>query len=368
MGTQTEPPSPTSLHERAIVIDGHSDLLVSISDGLVRLNQRLSLPDYHSWKPAGQTGGEAPASQPGVFPMSAHSEYYGPAGLYSLPQWLQGGVTVQVLAIYLDDKHLDRALQRGLEMAWWLHKEAEDNPAFKLVTQVNEIFRLKKEGKVGGVLSFEGFEPLGSELRFLDLYYKLGLRMASLTHNRRNLYADGPQYGVKTGGLTALGKQAIRRMNELGIVVDLVHMNETGFWEILELTQAPVVLSHTSAFSFCRNRDEFPPHPGFDLRYDRPKLEAIAKNRGVLGVIFFSQDSLEAIVANIETLLDIVGPDCIGIGSDFFGLEFSPPGLEDISQVPRLTERLLQKGHTEETILKILGGNFLRVFKEVWKE
>ena len=357
-----------SLHDRAIVIDGHSDILVSIADGLTRLNQQLSLPDYHAWKPAGQAAEQPAQNTPGQFAMSAHTEYFGSAGLYSLPQLRQGGATVQVMAVYLDDKHLDRALQRGLEMTWWLHKEVEDNPDFELVTQVDRIFRLKKEGKVGGVLSFEGFEPLGPDLRFLDLYYKLGLRMASLTHNRRNLFADGPQYGVKTGGLTNLGKQAIRRMNELGIVVDLVHISEAGFWEILELSQSPVVVSHTSAFAFCRNRDEYPPHPGFDLRYDRPKLEAIARNKGVLGVIFFDQVSLDAVVANIETLLDVVGPDAIGLGSDFFGLEFCPPELEDISRLPRLTERLLQRGHTEETILKILGGNFVRVFEQVWKK
>jgi len=357
-----------SLHDRAIVIDGHSDILVSIADGLTRLNQQLPLPDYRTWRIASQTAEQPAQNTTGQFVMSAHTEYFGSAGLYSLPQLRQGGATVQVMAIYLDDKHLDRALQRGLEMTWWLHKETEDNPDFELVTQVDQIFRLKKEGKVGGVLSFEGFEPLGPDLGFLDLYYKLGLRMASLTHNRRNLFADGPQYGVKTGGLTALGKQAIRRMNELGIVVDLVHISETGFWEILELTQSPVVISHTSAFAFCRNRDEYPPHPGFDLRYDRPKLEAIARNKGVLGVIFFDQINLDAVIANIETLLDVVGPDAIGLGSDFYGMEFCPPGLEDISKLPRLTERLLKRGHAEVTILKILGGNFVRVFEQVWKK
>jgi microsomal dipeptidase-like Zn-dependent dipeptidase len=92
------------------------------------------------------------------------------------------------------------------------------------------------EGKCGGILAFEGFESLGSDLRFLDLFYKLGLCVASLTHSRRNFFADGTQQDVQSGGLTTLGKQAVKRMNEQGIVIDLGHLNQVGFWEVLELS------------------------------------------------------------------------------------------------------------------------------------
>jgi membrane dipeptidase len=92
------------------------------------------------------------------------------------------------------------------------------------------------EGKCGGILAFEGFESLGSDLRFLDLFYKLGLRVASLTHSRRNFFADGTQQDMQSGGLTTLGKQAVKRMNEQGIVIDLGHLNQVGFWEVLELS------------------------------------------------------------------------------------------------------------------------------------
>ena len=149
-------------------------------------------------------------------------------------------------AIYLRDNDLERALQRGLEMTWWLHREAADNPQFEVITTVADLRRVKAEGKCGGILSFEGFEPLGFDLRFLDLWYRLGLRMASLTHSRRNFFGDGTQRGVQTGGLTDAGKQAVRRMNELGIVVDLGHLNQVGFWEVIELSTQPVVFSHTA--------------------------------------------------------------------------------------------------------------------------
>jgi membrane dipeptidase len=362
-------PTPNSathaakLHQRAIVIDGHSDILMAIADKKARLNAWLQLPDPAHWEPplrADWSAEQFHALQP-------HTLYFGSAGLYSLPQFRAGGLTVQICAIYLKDMQLDHAVQRGLEMAWWLHREVQENPGFELVRTTRDIERIKQEGKCGAILSFEGLEPLGPDLWMLDLYYQLGLRMASLTHNRRNLYADGVQSTVKTGGLTRLGKQAIRRMNELGIVVDLVHLNETGFWEVLELTQAPVIFSHTSPFCFGRLPQSDPPRPGFDLTRDRARLEALARNGGVLGVIFFDQGELDKVVGDIEFLLELIGPDHVGLGSDYYGAQFAPLGLEDISKVPAITQALVKRGHSDEVILKILGGNFMRVFEQVWK-
>ena len=235
----------------------------------------------------------------------------------------------------------------------------------------------EREDKVGAILSFEGFEPLGPDLRFLDLYYKLGLRIASLTHTRRNLYADGAPLGLvsgaaKGGGLTALGRQAIRRMNELGIVVDLVHINDVGFWEILDLSQAPVICSHSTGTMFVTPGQEavgplgIPGRPGLALPRDRERLEAIARNGGVLGIIFFYKETLDDVIADIETALEAMGPDHVGLGSDYYGLELAPRELEDVSKLPALTKRLVERGHSDEVILKILGENFLRVFEQVW--
>jgi membrane dipeptidase len=253
-------------------------------------------------------------------------------------------------------------------MTWCLHREAEEYDDFELVTTVEDIRRLKREGKCGGILAFEGLEPLGFDLRFLDLFYKLGLRMASLTHNRRNFFADGLQGHIQTGGLTDLGKQAVRRMNELGIVIDLGHMNQVGFWEILDISQAPVVLSHTSPRKlFPLRADESPWHPARDVSRGRERLEALARNGGVVGAVFYGQEDIEDVVADIEYVIDLVGPDHVGLGSDLYGMDTSPKGLEDISRIPALTEALVRRGHSDETILKFLGGNYVRVFERVWK-
>lgn len=358
------------LHRQAIVIDGHSDILIPIADGKMRMNERVEVPDPATWQPdMGMVGG---AGSEFYFPH--HAIHFGPMGQFDIPRLQEGGVTVEVCAIYIDDSQLNWSLSRGLQMAWCLHREVEESDALELVTSVADIRRVKNEGKCGVLLSFEGFDALGSDLRFLDLYHKLGLRMASLTHCRRNAYADGSQDGVETGGLTALGRQAVRRMNALGIVVDLVHINDAGFWEIMDLTTAPVVVSHSSSTNFPAVGAKAPgplgdlPRPGLVLPRDREKLVTLAFNGGVLGVIWFYKAELDDVVEDIEIALEVMGPDHVGIGSDLYGLQLAPRGLEDISKFPALTHRLVERGHSDDVILKILGGNLMRVFERVWKK
>lgn len=354
------------LHEQAIIIDGHCDILVPVTDRKVRLGEWTQIPDPTTWEPP--MGFEMDPSS-NIYDFSPHTQYFGPAGQYSIPQFIQGGLTAQACAIYLEDTHLDRALQRALEMTWWLYKEAEDNPNFELITRVADIHKIKREGKCGGFLTFEGLEPLGFDLRFLDLFYKFGLRMASLSHARRNFFADGQRANVKTGGLTELGKQAVKRMNELGIVVDLGHINLTGFWEVIELCKAPLVFSHTSPRKYFPARSEDSSlYPTFIMEQGHERLRAIADTGGVVGVIFYNQEDLDEVIKDIEYVIDIVGPDHVGLGSDLYGFERAPKNLEDMSKLPAITQRLLERGHSDENILKILGENYLRVFSKVWKE
>ena len=353
------------LHRQAIIIDGHSDILMPLTDGKIRLGEKTNVPDPKTWQPPFNIHNQGLDEES---LMDVYDSYFTAVGQYSVPQFLEGGLTVQVCAIYMENKHLERAVQRGLEMAWCLLHETEINEDFDLVTSVADIRRIKKEGKSGAVLSFEGFEPLGYELRFLDLYYRLGLRMASLTHNRRNFFADGTQYHIKTGGLTDTGKKAVQRMNELGIVVDLGHINQVGFWEVMELTSQPLVVSHqTPTQMYPLDPTTSPFHPARDVSRGRERLEALQKNGGVFGVIFYGQKDTEDIINDIEYLLEIIGPDHIGLGTDLCGYGKAPKGLEDIGKLPLFTEALLKRGHSDEFILKFLGENYLRVFEQVWK-
>ncbi|NCF64825.1 MAG: hypothetical protein GWP61_02555 [Chloroflexi bacterium] len=108
------------------------------------------------------------------------------------------------------------------------------------------------------------------------------------------------------------------------------------------------------------------PRQRLELPRDRSMLEALSSNGGVLGLIWFGHRDIDSVVQDIETALEVMGPDHIGLGSDHFGLELAPIGLEDISKAPSITQKLVERGHDDETILKFLGGNYLRVFEEVW--
>lgn len=357
-----------ALHRRAIVIDGHSDILIPVTEGKMSLGDRVEVPDL-DWEPP-----PGLANNPLVrFGMGAHTVWFGPMGQYDLPRWQEGGITAQLCAIYLDDDWLRDPVRRGFEMVWNLHDQIDRHDALVLATTAGDIRRAKEEGRVALVLTFEGCEALGTDPRFLDLYYRLGLRSASLTHTRRNIFADGCWAADRRGGLTALGKEAVRRMDDLGIVIDLVHIGEVGFSEILELTTRPVILSHTTPTMFPDTAPEAGdlldgklPRPRLELPRDRWMLEALAANGGVLGLIHVAHRDLDSVVRDIETALDVMGPDHIGLGSDHYGREMAPAGLEDISKVPRLTEELAARGHSDEVIVKFLGENYLRVFEEVW--
>jgi membrane dipeptidase len=353
-----------AIHNRAIIIDGHSDILMPVADGKMRLGDAFQLPDPATWRaPIGWRR----SAEAELYDMSPHTDYFQTMGHYDIPRFLAGGLTAQAMAIFIDGQHLDRPLHRALEMIYWLQREAEESPDFSLITTVADIIAIKQAGKTGGFLTFEGFEPLESDLKLLDVFHALGLRMASMTHSRRNFFADGTQLGVKTGGLTAPGKAAVRRMNELGIVIDLAHLNLAGCWDVVGLTDAPIVLSH------CSPRRNFPDDPtGSPLYPDlvdetsRPLLDAIAKTDGVVGIIAYSQPTLDDFLDDIDAAIRAVGPDHVGLGTDFFGIDRAPTGFTGMHELPNVTQGLLERGHSDETILKILGENYLRVFREVW--
>ena len=352
------------LHQRAIIIDGHSDILMPITDGKMRLSDRFELPDPTTWQPP---PGWRRSAEADFYDMSPHTDYFQTMGHYDIPRFREGGLTAQAMAVFIDANHLDRPLHRALEMISWLRREAEESPDFSLITSASDIVAIKEVGNTGGFLTFEGFEPLESDLKLLDMFYALGLRMASLTHSRRNFFADGTQPGVKTGGLTIPGKAAVRRMNELGIVIDLAHLNLAGCWDVVGLTDAPVVLSH------CSPRRNFPDDPKSSPLYpdlvdetSRPLMDAIAKTGGVIGIIAYSQPTLDTYLDDIEAALRAVGPDHVGLGTDFFGLDSAPTGFTGMHELPNVTKGLLDRGHSDDTILKILGENYLRVFRQVW--
>lgn len=364
MTTNSETSRVEALHHDAIIIDGHSDILMALADGKMRLGDRVALPPHEDWQPP---LGVTESEETKLYDFSPHTAYFQTMGHYDLPRFREGGLTAQAFAIFIDSAHLDRPLHRTLDMVYWLRREAAEHDDFALATNVADLHRIKQEGKSGGFLTFEGFEPLESDLKLLDVFYDLGLRMASLTHSRRNFFADGTQMGVKTGGLSKPGHDAVKRMNELGIVIDLAHLNVSGSWEVVERSEAPVVLSH------CSPRKYFPENPATSPLYpdivderSRALLDAIAKTGGLVGIIAYNQPDLDAFIDDIDFVIRAVGPDHVGLGTDFFGIERAPSGFQTMAELPNLTAGLVARGYTDEVIRKVLGDNYLRVFSQVW--
>ncbi len=367
---ETNPRRWDALHRQAVVIDGHSDILIPVTQGRMSLEQRVEVPGLDWVPPPGLE------RNPLVrFGMGPHTVWFGCMGQYDIPRWREGGVTAQLCAVYLDDDWLRDPFRRGMEMVWNLHDQTARHDDLILATTARQIREAKAAGRIALILSFEGCEPLGDDPRFLDLYHRLGLRVVSLTHTRRNVFADGCWAAERQGGLTPLGRQVVERLDALRIVIDLVHISDAGFWEILELTNRPVILSHTTPTMFPDTAPESKdllrgklPRPRLELPRDRPRLEAVARTGGVVGLIHVAHRNLDSVVRDIETALEVMGPDHVGLGSDYYGRELAPEGLEDISRVPRLTEALAARGHSDETIVKFLGANYLRVFETVWGE
>ena len=331
------------LHREAIVIDAHSDILMAVADGRVRLGERTKVDGLHTRDVRGH---------------------------YDLPRWKEGGVTAQVCAIFIRHSEIHFALTRGLDMVAGAYHEIAENEDLVLVRNASEISAAKQDGKVGLMLSFEGVDPLGHNLRLFPVFYQLGVRMASLTHARRNYFSGGVMRGDigEDGGLTPIGVDAIKMMNDLGIVVDVRHMDARSIGQVLEISTQPVIFSHVNSLeAFPRNPNERTYFPFTkDSRINRRQmLRDICGTEGVICVIFWRQKSIEAIIDNLEYVAEEVGPEYVGLGSDFYGLDMVANGMEDVSRLPVLTERMMQRGFSDEAIVGILGGNMMRVFDKV---
>jgi membrane dipeptidase len=353
------------LHRRAIIIDGHSDILLPVVRGVTALTEPWPASERARWETiaAQQTAHNSPNWSYTLDPMATLTA---PSGQFELPLLEAGGVTALCASVYVPDDDLARAQEFGLRMVAALHRAIDSNPERCLLIQsVADIHRAKAEGKVGYILTMEGMEPIGRQLDLIDIYARLGLKMTTLTHSRRNALADGTQRGITMGGLTYLGRDALKRLAEFGIVVDLAHISDASFWDIIEAVDGPLLLSHTSLLTvdplYRAAFDHVFP------TYGMTKAQAIAAKGGLIGVVFWSQPNSETLVDELDALIAQIGSDHAGIGTDFYGFRQAPRDLQDSSELPRLTEAMVERGYDDETILKILGGNYLRIFEQVWR-
>jgi membrane dipeptidase len=284
-------------------------------------------------------------------------------GHVDFPRLKEGGVDCQVFAISSERSRTPAyPLRTALEMVARFNKECRQNS--DLVIQVKnyqEIQEANEQGKIAAMLSIEGADVIEGKVELLEIFYDLGVRIVGLVHSLRNQLADGVTDRRTGGGLSQLGIQALEELEKLGMIVDVSHINDEGFWDVIEQVNKPIMASHSNARNVCD-------HP---RNMTDEMIEALAETGGVMGMNFAPSfihpdiATLGGLVDHIDYIVDLVGPDHIGLGSDFDGIPYTPIGLEDVTRMPSITEELVKREYSVEDIKKILGENHLRVFEQV---
>jgi membrane dipeptidase len=372
-----------ALHKKAIVVDGHNDIPTIMVD-----------EDYDIGTPS--------------------------AGKYhtDIPRLKQSGMTGEFFSIYVDRQYATPdwvsknyvrdggSSRRALDLIDASYRMIEKYPRdLMLATSTADIMRAKREGKVGVLMGIEGGHAIENSLSALREFYRLGVRYMTLTHNNTNEWADACCDTARHNGLSDFGKEVVGEMNRLGMFVDISHVSDKTMSDVLDVTKAPVIASHSSARVFSNHKRNIPDE----------LLKRIARNGGVVMVNFYpvfldekvrtadierdaklksQRDALRAqfkddakrleeelkklndanpipnttlsmLVDHIDHIVKIAGVDHVGIGSDFDGVPNLPEGIKDVADLPNITYELLRRGYSERDVLKILGGNFMRAFAEV---
>lgn len=301
------------------------------------------------------------------------------------PTLHEGNMSVVAAAIYLEGKYLpEMGLRVALDQIARLYEEVAADNRFAIAKSTADIAAARAAGKIAFVITMEGVEPLGTDIDLLRVFYELGVRSIGLTHARRNMAADGGIFapsGSSPQGLTAFGKRVIRKCEELGIIVDLAHLNPAGVDDVLAMATRPLILSHTNARRF------------YDIERNSTgeQIKAVAATGGVVGVnaVLVAGDrdntTLDRYVDHIDYMVEMAGIDHVGIGFDFFEFIYTQmpeaekrelnklasihfiPGLTHHGHAANLVQRLAERGYTDDEIEKILRRNFMRVFEEVLK-
>lgn len=321
------------LHRKALVVDTHCDTLMGF------------MP---------QRGWGAPKPRK----LGERSD----SGHIDLPRLVEGGVDCQTFAIYTGSQENEPwALRTALSMVDVFDRECDANDGIVQVRSHDEIIDANKAGKVGALLAMEGAEPLMGDLGILRIFHRLGVRMLSFTWNWRTPFADGLSAKRAESKLTDLGVEALREMERLGIVFDVSHISDSCFWDVVDLKEGPFIASHSNCRAVCDHQR--------NLTDDM--IRALADHGGVMGMNFApmfidkTKATVERVVDHIDHIVELVGVDHVGLGSDFDGIGSTPEGLEDATKMPNITRELVKREYSDEDIVKILGGNHLRVFKEI---
>jgi membrane dipeptidase len=359
------------LHRKAIVVDTHNDILSMMTDDNYDLGVS-SVGKYHT----------------------------------DLARMKQGGLTAEFFSVYVDRKYASGgAARRALDMIDYVYRAAEKHPdELMLAYSAADIRRAKKQGKIAALMGIEGGHAIEDSLMALRDFYRLGVRYMTLTHNNTNNWADSCCDEAKHNGLSDFGKDVVREMNRIGMLVDVAHVSDKTMSDVLDVSTAPIIASHSSARALGDRPRNIPDdllrrigqnggvvmvnfYPGFidpkvieaskarDIRL-KPELDALKEKYKDSPKMLEDETNklyaanplpptpLSILIDHIDHVAQVAGIDHVGLGSDFDGIPTVPVGMEDISKLPNITYELLKRGYSEQDIRKVLGENFLRVFAE----
>ena len=354
------------IHYNAIVMDGHIDT------PLLMLDEGYRFPVRHRIS----------------------------AGDVDLPRMFSGGLDAAFFSIYVAAGYGEggAAVERARSMMGELKRQlTASGDSVALAYSAGDVRRLARQGKKGVLMGLEGGHALARSVDTLRMFYEKGIRYVTLTHVNTNSWADASQSLPRWDGLTAKGRQLVRAMNRLGMLVDLSHVSDSTFYDALSVTKAPPILSHSSSRALVNSV----------RNVSDDMLRALAEKGGVIMINFFDpmvndaltddvmdevyrrieasgtslrrfwyvvydvkqerglpDASVEDVLDHIDHVVEVAGIDHVGLGSDFDGVNDLPTGLHDVARLPWITYGLLKRGYTEEEIYKILGGNALRVLEE----
>jgi membrane dipeptidase len=325
-------------------------------------------------------------------------------GMVDIPRLHEGGMNAPFFSLWVPTFYKgSEAVRRTLDLRDAMQSLLDKHPEqIQLAVSAADIERITKTGRIAAVLSLEGGHQIADDLGVLRMYQRMGIRAMTLTHFRNNNWADSSTDKPQHNGLTDFGKQVVREMNRIGMIVDISHVSDKTFYDAVAVSTKPVLATHSS----CRALNDMPRNMTDDM------LRAVAGNGGVVSINFYpgfispkdaeaarknigkqaSQEpdltgaaldefarkghleslrlkpalaTIDDVVAHIDHAVKVAGIDHVGIGSDFDGIEKVPHGLEDISKMPKLATALKKKGYSDGDIQKIWSGNVLRVIRAV---
>jgi membrane dipeptidase len=329
--------------------------------------------------------------------ISTHTE----KGHFDFERAKKGGLDVPFMSIYVGASYQETggAKEKADELIDMVYGFAQKWPdKYAMAFSVKDVKDISKKGLISLPMGMENGAPIEDDINNLKYFYERGIRYITLCHSRWNRICDSSYDPDKHwNGLSPFGKEVIQEMNRLGILVDISHVSDSTFYQVLNITKAPLVATHSSCRHFT---------PGFERNMSDDMIKKLAENGGVIqinfGSFFINGDhhqkmskawdkidrsdmsaeertayikkymidnevpvvQMDEVADHIDHVVKLVGIDYVGIGSDYDGVSNLPEGLTDVSMYPNLIKLLLERGYSEEDIQKIWSGNFLRIWKE----